>query len=166
MDKFKRLTWEEVCADRNLQDLPYRIELNRYNQIVLVPTASRHSRYQTRISRLLDQLLEDGESIVELAMDTADNVKVPDVSWATRQTLQAHDAELDTCWSSAPEICVEVLSPTNTRDEIDAKRALYFERGAQEVWECGLNGETSYYSPSGWLERSALCPHFPAQVVL
>lgn len=164
MDQFRRLTWDDVCADRRLQDLPFKIELNRFNQVVLVPTNSKHSRTQGKIIRLLDRLMTGGECFPELAVDTADNTKVPDVVWASDETLAAHRQELETSWSRAPELCVEVLSPTNTEDEISGKRTLYFERGAREAWVCGLDGKMMFYGPDGELPRSALCPDFPARV--
>jgi hypothetical protein len=43
---------------------------------------------------------------------------------ATAVLIDRHSS--DPSWLSAPEICVEVLSPANTPDEIDQKRELYF----------------------------------------
>lgn len=164
MDKVQRLTWDDVCADPRLQDLPFKIELNRYNQIVLVSTNSKHSLLQGRIVRLLTRLMAEGEAFPELAVDTSDNTKVPDVVWAADATVHAHRHELETSWSSAPEICVEVLSPTNTKDEIKYKRFLYLERGAREVWVCGLDGQMTFHNPEGELPRSVLCPDFPTRI--
>lgn len=31
------MKWQEVCEDKALQDLPYKIELNRWGQIVMSP---------------------------------------------------------------------------------------------------------------------------------
>jgi hypothetical protein len=46
----------------------------------------------------------------------------------------------------APEICVEIVSPSNSRSEITEKRALYFDAGAAEVWVCALYGSISFFS--------------------
>ena len=46
----------------------------------------------------------------------------------------------------APEICVEILSPSNSIAEIDQKRALYFDAGAGEVWICNPDGSVSFLS--------------------
>ena len=66
----------------------------------------------------------------------------------------------------APEICVEVLSPSNSAAEIDEKRALYFDSGAREVWICNLDGSMSFFVGPGNLQSSAsiLCPAFPAAI--
>ena len=31
------LTWNQICEDRSLANLPYKIETNRYGQIVMSP---------------------------------------------------------------------------------------------------------------------------------
>jgi hypothetical protein len=36
------MRWEEVCADRQLQDLPFKIELNKWGQIVVSPVKIKH----------------------------------------------------------------------------------------------------------------------------
>jgi len=66
----------------------------------------------------------------------------------------------------APEICVEVLSPGNTRAEIEEKKRLYFEAGADEVWIASPAGEIAFFNPEGEIEGSALCPAFPAKIEL
>jgi Uma2 family endonuclease len=64
---------------------------------------------------------------------------------------------------NSPEICVEILSPSNTAGEIDEKIALYFEAGAREVWICGRDGTLKFHfsSPPEIRESSELCPQFP-----
>ena len=158
------LTWEELCADPSLQDLPYRIELNGLNQIVMSPLHIRHGRYQKKIASLLDRLLPQGESSVEAAVRTSDNVKVPDVIWAPHVFFEEHGDSF--AFPTAPSVCVEVLSPTNRKAEIDDKRARYFEAGAREVWICDLDGAINFFGPNGLLTRSSLCPDFPEKIEL
>ncbi len=64
----------------------------------------------------------------------------------------------------APEICVEIISPSNSKQEILAKIALYFGVGAKEVWTCNLAGQMVFYDLSGVLEQSVLVPLFPKVV--
>jgi Uma2 family endonuclease len=159
-----KLTWEDVCSDPTLGNLPFKIELNRFNQIVMSPAHPRHSRLQSKIARILGDLLNDGEAIVELAIETEDNTKVPDVVWASNPTIARHSGE--TSWLTAPEICVEVLSPANTTEEMDKKRALYFNRGAAEVWLCSWEGNMTFYGTEGPLKASKYCPAFPDTILL
>jgi Uma2 family endonuclease len=63
----------------------------------------------------------------------------------------------------APEICVEVLSPSNSKPEMEEKRALYFGAGAREVWICGLDGKMEFYT-ADLSAASRLCPMFPGQL--
>ncbi len=67
----------------------------------------------------------------------------------------------------APEICVEIISPGNTKPEMDEKRRLYFEAGAEEVWFCDLKGALHFFgkaAPTRARKSSALCPTMPRQV--
>jgi Uma2 family endonuclease len=159
-----KLTWEDVCSDPSLRDLPFKIELNRLNQLVMSPAHPRHSRLQSKIARILGDLLNNGEAIVELAIETSDSIKVPDVVWASNATIARRSGELS--WHSAPEICVEVLSPANTAEEMERKRVLYFERGAREVWFCSWDGNMTFFDPSGRLKNSRVCSTFPDSIVL
>jgi Uma2 family endonuclease len=159
-----KLTWEDVCADPSLRDLPFKIELNRLNQVVMSPSHPHHSRLQSKIARILGDLLSDGEAIVELAIETEDSTKVPDVVWASKATIARHLSEIS--WLSAPEICVEVLSPANTTEEMAKKRALYFERGAAEVWLCSWEGNMTFYGAERKLKNSKACPAFPGRILL
>ena len=77
------LTWEEVCNDPNLRDLPYKIETNEYGQIVMSPTYIYHGRFAYRIARLLEESLPDGTATVEAAVRTSRGTKVPDAVWLT-----------------------------------------------------------------------------------
>ncbi len=163
-DALHQITWEELCADPSLQDLPYRIELNGLNQIVMSPLHFRHGRYQSRVANLLTRLLPSGEASVEAAVSTSDNMKVPDVIWAPHAFFQQYGEAF--ALPVAPDICVEVLSPSNRALEIEQKRQLYFESGAREVWICGLEGEMRFYTPAGQTERSVICPNFPLQIEL
>ena len=155
----EKLTWEDVCADPSLRDLPFKIELNRFNQIVMSPAHPRHSRLQSKLARILGDLLADGEAIVELAVETKDNTKVPDVVWAPKAMIDRHSSDFS--WLNAPEICVEVLSPANTTDEIDQKRKLYFEAGALEVWICSWNGRMAFLQPRRETDPLEALPGFP-----
>lgn len=156
------LTWEEVCNDPHLQNLPYQIELNEWGQIVMTPTHLWHGAYQFEIGRLIGEILREGEIVTEAAIQTAKGTKVADVAWFSderwEQVKEAYDAPI------APEICVEVVSPSNAPGEIDEKRALYYEAGADEVWLCNKEGEMTFYDKDGTIESSRRVPSFPSRI--
>lgn len=157
------LTWEEVCADPNLDDLPYKIETNEWGQIVMSPTRLKHGFFQFKIGELLARLLlGSGEVITEAAIKTSKGTKVADVAWFSSERWEQVKDEFDA--SVAPEICVEILSPRNSKDEIDLKKRLYFDAGAQEVWLCDEAGRLRFFNAETELKRSALVPGFPKQV--
>ncbi len=128
------MNWQEVCEHPGLQNLPFKIELNEKGEIVMNAVKVIHSLYQGEIEYLLRTLLKGGRTLPECAIRTSRGTKVADVAWATRDTVRKIKDEVE-C-SIAPEICVEVLSSSNTEDEMKDKIDLYFEKGAREVWIC------------------------------
>jgi len=156
------MNWVDVCRDKNLSDLPYKIELNNAGQIVMSPTRNWHGYYASKIARLLAEFMETGETLVECAIETEDSTKVADAVWASSERFQIIKDEAS-C-SIAPEICVEVRSPTNSNDEIARKRRLCLKAGATEFWVCGDDGQLEFFDETGKISRSRLCPLFPANL--
>ncbi len=153
------MTWNEVCQDPTLQDLPYKIELNRFGQIVMSPASNHHSRQQGRIIALLLQISETGETFPECSIQTPEGIKVADVAWCSEEFLQRHPS--DKPFPAAPELCVEIVSPSNSDEEMALKRGLYFEVGAREVWFCQADGAIHFHDATGPRQASALFPDFP-----
>ena len=128
------------------------------------PVKVLHSIFQGKILILLKTLLEHGEPLVECAIATPQGTKVADVAWASNERIARIKHEVE-C-SIAPEICVEVVSYSNTQREIRGKSKLYFDAGALEVWHCAENGAMTFYSPAGKMPHSDLAPAFPAKIDL
>ncbi|MBB1126442.1 Uma2 family endonuclease [Thiospirillum jenense] len=156
------MQWSEVIADTTLADLPYKIEMNEWGKIEMSPATNFHSGLQMEIAVLLRELLKDGKSYAEISIETAKNVKVADVVWASNQFLSQYG--LETPYHVAPEICVEVMSPSNTEREMLMKTELYLERGAQEVWICLATGQLRFFTSAGQQTHSPLCPDFPTVI--
>ena len=152
------MTWEEICADPNRRDLPFKIETNQRSQIIMSPACSPHGEHQSEIIILLSRLLPQGHGVTECPVQTSAGVRVPDVAWTSPARRQP------VIYTLAPEICVEVLSPYNDTVEMTEKRALYFEAGAWECWTCAEDGQMTFHGPAGPLSRSELCPDLPARV--
>jgi Uma2 family endonuclease len=156
------MRWEEVCENRQLQDLPFKIELNKWGQIVMSPVKIKHSFYQGRIQRLLESLLKTGEVMPECAIDTSDGVKVADVVWCSAERFDCIQDQVSA--SIAPEICIEVKSSGNTVEEMEFKQRLYFEAGAIEVWICDEQGQITFSNDQSELAQSLLVPNFPNRI--
>ena len=159
------MTWAEICEDKLLATLPYRIESDRWGNIVMSPPPrSRHAEYQGRIAVLLQQQMSGGLSMPECPIQTSEGVKAADVAWVSHERRASR--QNDPVYLIAPEICVEVVSPSNPEDELNERKRLFFQKGASEFWLCGLMGEMSFFDPGGQISISKLCPGFPKQVVI
>lgn len=154
--------WKEIVRDPSLQDLPYKVETNRRGQIVLSPHKNRHTFQQKAIQKKLDELLPAGEAFQELAIATTGGTKQADVVWASEGRL-AEMKETGDPTTLAPEICVEVLSSSNTAEEIREKRELYFESGAEEVWVVDKESRVRFFGQEE-MEESELVPEFPKEL--
>ncbi|HEY0792154.1 MAG TPA: Uma2 family endonuclease [Chthoniobacterales bacterium] len=161
---FNLRRWREVLADGCLATLPHRVETDRHGRIIMSPPpAFSHSQRQGKIVGLMLSLLPTGVAMPECPLSTSDGVKAIDVGWlaATREEHVQKPIVLE----RAPEICVEIISPSNTEPEMREKQALYFEAGAQEVWICGLDGALKFYAAGGRKAKAShLCPDFPQTV--
>lgn len=158
------LTWEAICADRSLRDLPYKIETNRYNKIIMSPATSWHSAQGGEIGKVLGSLMLHGRILIECPVQTADGVRVPDIAWISRERFNPRRSG---ALAVAPEICIEVLSPSNTREEMLEKMNLFFATGAQEVWLCHEDGRMEFFradNASQPVPQSAMCPGFPLRI--
>ncbi len=156
--------WDELVADHHWAKVEGRIETDRHGRVIMSPPpAPRHGNLQSEIVHLLRTVMTGGRTITECPISTADGVKAADVAWATEQRW----AELGNraCFVDSPEICVEVMSPSNTEEEIREKMALYFHAGAKEVWICGTLGAMTFYEAASQpMPASRLCPAFPTQI--
>ena len=155
--------WSRALRDPSLRDLPYKIETNEHGQLVMSPQKPGHGLLQFRIGTLLEQFEPGGRVAVEFAVETSKGVKLPDVVWISDERLQQMPEGAEAC-PVAPEICVEVLSYSNTKGEIEEKRNLYFEQGALEVWTCDMMGRMRFFDHSGERSASGLAPSFPVRI--
>lgn len=146
------MQWAEIVDNPYFENLPFKIELNRYGKIEMTPASNKHGRLQVRISTLLERKLKKGEALIECSIQTTEGVKVADVAWCSKGFIKQHGYE--TPYSHAPEICIEVVSPSNSKEEMTHKVQLYLQAGAEEVWIAWENGIVDYYAKTGKLEQS------------
>jgi Uma2 family endonuclease len=141
------LRWAELCNDPLLRDLPGKIELNAYGVIEMSPASNRHALKQAAISNALSQQLPNGAALVECSIATTEGVRVPDVAWASSAFLAKHGEA--TPFPQAPEICVEVRSPSNSDEEMALKARLFLAAGAVEVWIVSEAGTWQIFDAQG-----------------
>ena len=156
------MLWQEVCEHSALKDLPFKIEIDEYGKILMSPVKVCHSAFQGEITFILRSLLKTGRTLPECAIKTSKGTKVADVAWASLELFQIIKDQME-C-SVAPEICVEVISASNSQREIDEKKRLYFEAGAKEFWTCNERGMLNFFNPEARLNNSILVPNFPFKI--
>jgi len=99
----------------------------------------RHGRRQGRIWGLLEQYGQStgyGRAVVEtgiIIQRGPDTVRGPDISYWSAERLPLN-LEPEGYPDVAPDLGVEVLSPSNRMSKIREKMAEYFQRGVRMVW--------------------------------
>ena len=156
------MNWQQICEDPQLRNLPYKIELNKTGQLIMTPARLIHGAYQARIVKILAKILPSGECITEAAISTPKGTKVVDVAWFSSQRWEQVKAQYES--PIAPEICIEILSPSNSKVEINTKKRLYFAGGAKEVWICDEQGKLTFWKQPGKLSCSELAHDFPQEI--
>ena len=141
------LRWAEICSDPALQDLPYKIELNAWGKIEMSPASNRHGRLQSLIGAELLRQMPDGLVVNEASILTDIGVRVPDVIWGSPQFMKAYGET--TPYPRAPELCIEIISPSNSDIELREKTRAYLAAGAEEVWLVAEDGRIHYFDATG-----------------
>ncbi len=147
------MEWQQIIENPFLQDLPFKIELNKWGKILMSPASNNHGIRQYEVAKTIDMSKESGKIIIECSIQTPEGVKVADVAWASDEFITKYNGE--TPYKAAPEICVEIVSSSNSKDEMNEKIELYLNQGAKEVWLCNQKGEISYYSLRGKINQSS-----------
>jgi Uma2 family endonuclease len=112
-------------------------ELDQGELVVMTKPRPLHNRIVARLFRALDRYLEKhpvGEVFMpEVLYILGPNTKrAPDVSFLRAERARKIDPSLDI--PGAPDIAVEVLSPTDTAGAMRRKIRQYFAAGALYVW--------------------------------
>jgi len=129
----------ERLTDENLMNLPEDGFKHEYvdGEVTNVPTGGPHGDIAATIIALLigsglkrfGRVLDSG---VGCRMRSG-NLRSPDVSFVRKENLP--DGRVpDGFLERAPDLCVEVISPSDDRKDTLRKVEEYFESGAQEVW--------------------------------
>jgi len=124
---------------QNLPDDGVRRELVRGEVRELTPTNLRHLIVRHRIEWLLANFVHEhdlgivgGEAGFVLAADPP-TVLAPDIVFIRHDRVPV-DEELDGFGRLAPDLAVEVVSPSNSALEMLDKTAIYLESGVRLVW--------------------------------
>ncbi len=150
-----------------------RYELVEGELVTVSPGMFRHNQIRDTIFFQLKLFLQDrklGKVVAEQSFHLFGNtVRVPDVAFVRT----GRDLPLDKLPEGAPDLAVEVISPTNTPREIDQRVSDYFAAGCQRVWVVyPEHGEVYIHGLAGvsrrrggdLLEDAELLPGFSVKV--
>ena len=113
--------WQELIENPFFGDMPYKIELNKFGQILMSPASNRHGILQNRVTREIEFDKQIGVVVIECSILTSEGVRVAGVAWLSDE-FYAEFGER-TPFPKALEICVEIKFPGNSRAEMDEKNS-------------------------------------------
>jgi Uma2 family endonuclease len=149
-----RQRWRELAGNRAVAAIAGKVELSEKGAIVVSPATQRHSLIQGFVIRELTRQRPEGTTLAEFPIETEIGMRVPDIVWVSPELMRARRIEGEL--HGAPDLCIEVLSPTNTRIEMAEKTAAYLAAGAKEVWLVGDDGVPQIHTSEGQVAASAL----------
>ncbi len=92
-----------------------------------------HQRFCGRIMRLVNSLIPNGEVLIsplEVYLDEY-NIPHPDIVWVAANSIcKIEESRL----IGAPDLVVEILSPSTAKRDKTAKFSLYEKHGTREYW--------------------------------
>lgn len=145
--------YRALCQDPLYANIPGKVEIDVWGRMVMTPPAYYHGILQGRLVHKLRAAL-GGEASVEAPIATPAGLFLADVAWASRGFAARHQDDL--ALMRAPQICIEVVSPSNSVKELSEKREAYLAAGAVEVWIVYPRSKRcEFYGSHGLLESSA-----------
>lgn len=114
-----------------------QIELVNGTEIIKEMASAKHSGIGTRLIIKLGIYLENNPIGriygADATFTIGENERLPDVSFVSNDKIPVGGEPLKK-WSFAPDIAVEVISPTDIYMEIAEKIQEYFNAGVKQVW--------------------------------
>lgn len=146
--------YEKLCDDPCMAKVPGKIEIDVWGRVMMTPPpAYKHGLVQGRLVQLLGGL-RDGQVGVETPIATSAGLFSADITWSSDAFVRAHAREI--ALQQAPELCIEVVSPSNSRKELTDKRDAYLASGAKEVWIVYPKSKRcEFFDRRGKLQRSS-----------
>ncbi len=143
--------YREICEDPLYANLPGKCEIDFWGRMTFSPANNLHSMLRSRLSQRLLPLA--GQGFVEAVILTRLGLTVADLAWASADFMRAHGTE--TPFTQAPELCIEIASPSNSRKELLEKMHAYLAAGAKEAWIVFPKAKKfEYYGPDGAMNQS------------
>jgi len=118
------------------KDLKIKVEILN-NRLIIMPSPSFiHQKISMKLSRAMDTFVEEQElgDVITAPMDTKfdeDNLEQPDILFISIKRSAIIEKNVI---NGAPDLIVEIISPSNHKKEREEKHSLYEISGVQEYW--------------------------------
>ena len=97
--------------------------------------------------------------ITEAPIATPAGLFLADLAWLSPAYITTHG--IPSPLMRAPEICIEIVSPSNSVKELSEKRNAYLAAGAEEVWIVyPLSKRCEFYGRQGRMTASSYAVDF------
>jgi len=144
--------YRAMCDDPRFANIPGKVELDTWGRIIMSPASTHHCTVQARLIQRLAPFT--GQAFAEVGILTPAGLLVPDVAWASAEFRPIHGNE--TPLTRAPELCIAVALPSNSRKELNEKVAAYLAAGAVEAWIVYPQSKRiEFHGQAGKLDTSA-----------
>ncbi len=133
----KLMTAEEAAQ---LSTVNRRFELVKGEYTEMSPASKQHGKVANRIAFMLTQHVADNDLGEVTAAETGfllsrqpDSLRAADTAFISKARAAADDISA-AYWTVAPDLAVEVASPSDSPDEIQEKVEEYLAAGTRMVW--------------------------------
>ncbi|NBC10884.1 MAG: Uma2 family endonuclease [Planctomycetes bacterium] len=131
----RRFKAEEVV---NHMPAGVRWELVRGELLIMSPAGAQHGQIAVRIATLLDHYVRAENLGRVYAAETGfligrgpDSLRAPDVAFLTTERAALAD---ESFFEGAPDLAVEIVSPSEARHEVMDKARMWIDAGTRLVW--------------------------------
>lgn len=107
---------------------------------MMSPSGWRHGKIISKLNALLASFVETRDLGIVFGAETGfllasnpDTVRAPDVSFVSKQNIPQEEPQ-EAFWPGAPDLAVEVLSPSDRTGEVDEKIEAWLSAGCAVVW--------------------------------
>ena len=118
----------------------HRYKLVKGRLLTMSPAGGLHGLVSSRLHAAVFAHVDEHRLGVVVSADTGfklesdpDTVRAPDVAFVTRERIPP-DGIPEAFWQCAPDLAVDVLSPSDRRSDVNEKIAQYVRLGVKVVW--------------------------------
>jgi len=124
----------------SMPDDGYRYDLIKGELRRMSPAGGKHGIIVANLTIEIGQHVREHNLGIVFGAETGfklesnpDTVLAPDIAFVRRDRVPAGDFS-EKFWAMPPDLVVEVVSPSNTRREIEEKIQTYLDTGVKSVW--------------------------------